>query len=189
MFGKHFESMYEGSMVGAGAMAFAVMGYVIAKWKPEWGAGKKLLGGQVMLNPDLLGPILGEKPSEVEKAIKFLCNPDPKTSTPGENGRRLIRLGQFNYRVVNAVKYHELRNEAQRKEQNREAQERFREKQKNDPEVQKTLENLSKSMPKVKTKPKTAEERAQTHEAWSEKHAAESVEHAKLAEELRKATT
>ena len=111
-------------------MVFAVIGYVIATWKPERGAGGKVVGGQVRLNPDLLGPILGESPKEVQKAIDFLCGPDPKTSTPGENGRRLIRLSQFDYRVVNAVKYHELRNEEQRREQNRAAQVTFRAKRK-----------------------------------------------------------
>jgi len=130
VFGKHFDNMYEGSMIGAGAMVFAVMGYVIAKWKPERGVGGKIIGGHVRLNSDLLGPILGESPAEVQKAIDFLCSPDPKTSTPGEQGRRLVRVGQYEYRVVNAVKYHELRNEEQRREQNRESQERFRDKEK-----------------------------------------------------------
>jgi hypothetical protein len=125
MFGKHFESMYEGSMVGAGAMVFAVMGYIIAKWKPD-----KEVGGQVRLNPALLGPILGETPEGVQKAIDYLCSPDPKTSTPGEEGRRLVRIGQYDYRVVNAAKYHAMRNEEQRREQNRAAQERFRDKEK-----------------------------------------------------------
>lgn len=128
MFGKHFDSMYNGSLVGAGAMVFAVMGYVIATWKPEYGVGKQVIGGHVRLNPAVLGPILGESPKEVEEAIEYLCKPDPNTSTPGENGRRLIRLGQFDYKVVNAVKYHELRNEEQRREQNRAAQARFRDK-------------------------------------------------------------
>ena len=112
-------------MVGAGAMVFAVWGYVIAKWKPD-----KKVGGQVRLNPALLGPILGESPKEVEKAIKFLCSPDENSSSKLEAGRRLVRIGQFDYRVVNAAKYHAIRNEEERREQNRAAQERFREKAK-----------------------------------------------------------
>jgi hypothetical protein len=125
LFGKHFESMYEGSMVGAGAMVFAVWGYVIAKWRPD-----KEVGGQVRLNPALLGPILGEKPGNVEEAIEYLCKPDVNSSSKNEGGRRLIRLGQFDYQVVNAMKYHALRNEEHRREQNRAAQEKFRGKQK-----------------------------------------------------------
>ncbi len=110
-------------MVGAGAMVFAVWGYVIAKWKPD-----KDVGGQVRLNPALLGPILGESVKEVEKAIEYLCRPDERSSTKEEGGRRLIRIGQFDYRVVNAAKYHAIRNEEDRREQNREAQARYREK-------------------------------------------------------------
>jgi hypothetical protein len=128
MYGKHFESLYEGSMIGAGAMVFAVWGYVIAKWKPD-----KKVGGQVRLNPALLGPILGESPKEVEKAIEYLCAPDKQSSSKLEGGRRLVRLGQFDYRVVNAAKYHAIRNEEERREQNRQAQARFREKQKVEP--------------------------------------------------------
>ena len=190
MFGKHFESMYSGSLVGAGAMVFAVMGYVIATWKPEWGPGKKLIGGHVRLNPALLGPILGEEPKEVAKAIEYLCKPDPKTSTPGENGRRLIRLGQFDYRVVNAVKYHEIRNEEQRKAQNRESQARYRERKEIEPEVAQSVENADKATAAVKArKAKTKEELAQIQEDWSAQRALESEEHAKYAEELRKAVT
>jgi hypothetical protein len=123
MYGKHFESLYEGSMVGAGAMVFAVWGYVIAKWRPD-----KEVGGQVRLNPALLGPILGEDPKEVEKAIQFLCSPDSNSSSKLEQGRRLVQIGQFDYRVVNAAKYQSIRNEEERRRQNREAQDRHRQK-------------------------------------------------------------
>ena len=66
-----FGSMYEGSMVGAGACVFAVMGYIIAKQVPN-----RTVGSQVRLNPSLLSAILGEPKAEIEKAIKFLCAPD-----------------------------------------------------------------------------------------------------------------
>src|SRR6185503_20561610 len=55
LFGKHFASMYEGSMVGSGAAVFAVMGYVIANWKPD-----KEVGGQIRLNTTILATIFGE---------------------------------------------------------------------------------------------------------------------------------
>ncbi len=125
MYGKHFESLYEGSMIGAGAMVFAVWGYVIAKQKPD-----SKVGMQVRLNPRLLGPILGESVAGVEKAIEYLCKPDPHSTTKSEGGKRLVRVGEFDYRVVNGAKYHAIRNEEERKEQNRAAQERFREKNK-----------------------------------------------------------
>src|ERR1700742_1263807 len=35
-YGKHYAGMYEGSMVGKGAIAFALMGYVIANMRVSW---------------------------------------------------------------------------------------------------------------------------------------------------------
>ena len=121
MFGKHFESLYEGSMVGAGAIVFAVWGYVIAKQKPD-----KLYGSVVRLNPELLGAVIGEKPDGIVKAIEFLCSPDPRTYTPGDEGRRLVKIVQFDYRVVNGAMYRGIRNDEERRHQNRLAQQRYR---------------------------------------------------------------
>lgn len=123
MFGKHFASMYERSMVGAGAMAFAVMGYVISNTKPD-----KAMGGIVTLNPTLLSVIFGEPVEAVEKAIQFLCSPDPKSTSKADEGRRLVQISDFDYRVVNHAKYRAIKNEEQRREQNRLAQARHRQK-------------------------------------------------------------
>ena len=87
-------------MVGSGSPTFAVWSYVIAKMQPD-----KEVGAQVELNPKLLAFILGEKEDVVEKVIQKMCSPDAKSRTPDEQGKRLIRLGQFSYRVVNGVKY------------------------------------------------------------------------------------
>lgn len=121
MFGKHFASMYTGSMFGAGAITFAVMGYVIANAQPD-----REVGTQVELNPKLLAAILGEKEKDVQSAIDKLCSPDSKSRSEGKGGRRLIRLGQFSYQVVNGAKYRAIRDEEQRRVQNREAQRRKR---------------------------------------------------------------
>jgi hypothetical protein len=123
MFGKHYEKTYEGSMVGAGSHVFAVWGYVIAKQKPDREAGSV-----VTLNPVLLSAIIGDTVERMEAAIGYLCAADPKTSTPGEDGRRLIRVGQFDYRVVNGAMYRQIRDEDDRREQTRRAQEKFRKK-------------------------------------------------------------
>lgn len=128
MYGKHFAAMYEGSMVGAGAVVFAVMGYVIANAVPD-----RKVGMQVELNPKLLAFILGEKQDEIEKAIRFLCAPDKESRTKAEEGRRLVRIGQFSYRVVNGAKYRAMRDEEKRREQNREAKRRERSKKNGDP--------------------------------------------------------
>lgn len=121
MYGKHFASMYQGSMVGSGAIVFAVMGYVIANGIPD-----RTVGMQVDLNPKLLSFILGESEKDIAKAIKFLCEPDPDSRSDDHQGRRLVRLGQFSYQVVNGAKYRWIRDEEKRREQNRDAQRRRR---------------------------------------------------------------
>jgi len=112
-------------MVGAGAVVFAVMGYVIAKQVPS-----REVGSQVRLNPILLAAILGESPDEIKRAIEFLCSPDDRSTTKKEGGRRLKKLGEFDYQVINGAKYRAIRDEETRLEQNRDSQRRFRDRQK-----------------------------------------------------------
>ncbi len=119
-FGKHFSTMYQGSMVGSGAIVFALMGYVISNQAP---VGEELL---VELNPKLLGFILGEEEAKVEQAIEFLCKADPNSRSKEESGKRLVRVGQFAYRVVNGRKYREMAKAERRKVLNREAKRRER---------------------------------------------------------------
>lgn len=125
MYGKAFESMYEGSMVGAGSHVFAVWNYVIAKQKPD-----RVVGSQVRLNPELLATIIGDTRERMQEAIDFLCAPDSRTTTPGREGRRLIQIGTFDYQVVNGAHYRSIRNEEERRAQNRIAQARYRARQK-----------------------------------------------------------
>ena len=123
MYGKQFDSMYCGSMVGKGFAVFSLMGYVIANMKPD-----KTVGFQVDLNSKILATVFGELEEKIVQAIEFLCAPDPHSRTPAEDGRRLMSVGQYSYRVVNGVMYDKIRNEEDRREQNRLAQCRHREK-------------------------------------------------------------
>ena len=120
MYGKSYESKYSGSMVGAGAMRFAVLDYVITMQKPsrEWGS-------VVEINTVLLSVILGETQAAVEEAVGFLCSPDPKSRSKEKEGRRMVKVGEFLYQVVNGAKYRAIRDEEERRTQNREAQRRF----------------------------------------------------------------
>lgn len=120
MFGKTFEAKYTGSMVGSGAMVFAVWDFVITMQRPS-----REHGSTVEVNPALLAFVLGEPVSAVEAALDKLCQPDPKSRTKVEEGRRLVRLGEFLYRVVNGAKYRAIRDEETRRTQTREAQRRF----------------------------------------------------------------
>lgn len=116
MYGKAFESQYKGSLVGAGFAVFAVWNYVIANTHY----------GVVELNPKLLGAILGGPPAEVESAIEFLCRPDPESRSKDEDGRRMVREGQFQYRVVNWGTYQTIKSEEALKDYNRRKQAEYR---------------------------------------------------------------
>lgn len=113
--------MYERSMIGSGAAVYAVWGYVIATMKPD-----KAVGMQVTLNPALLAVVIGEKESVMQSAIDYLCAPDARSTTPDEGGRRLVKLGMFDYRVVNGAKYTKIRSEEERREYNRTRQANLR---------------------------------------------------------------
>lgn len=125
MYGKSFSSKYSGSMVGKGFAIFAIWDYVIANMKPD-----KEIGAQLELNPILLAATFGEKQELIEKAIRALCAPDPDSRTKTEQGRRLVKMGQFCYRVVNGKKYMEIRTQEELQSANRERQAIFRAKNK-----------------------------------------------------------
>lgn len=103
-------------MVGAGVHVFAVWNYAIAKTRR----------GTVELNPVLLAFVLGAEERLVEEAIKFLCSEDPKSRNSAEGGRRLVREGQFQYRVVNWFTYDAIRSSEDLKRYNREKQAEYR---------------------------------------------------------------
>lgn len=107
-YGQHHQSMYSGSMVGAGAPAFAVMGYIIANTNSR--------SCCVELNPKLLAFVIGEPEAVIVSAIEKLCQPDPQSRSKAEDGKRLIRRGEFLYLVVNFAHYRDLLRKEKRKE-------------------------------------------------------------------------
>ena len=67
----------------------------------------------------------------VEAAIATLEAPDPESRSPEMQGCRLVRMDDhriWGWKIVNYGKYRAIRNEEDRREQNRAAQERFRSK-------------------------------------------------------------
>ena len=121
MFGKLYESTYTGSMVGSGALAFAVWDYAIAHCRND---------DRVELNPVLIGAVLGEDPAGVVAALEKFCAPDPRSRSKREDGRKLIREGEFQYFMVNHADYRSMRNEDERREYNRLKQRECRAKKK-----------------------------------------------------------
>lgn len=120
MYGKFFSSAFTGSMLGSGPVVFSVWGYVIAN----------TVNSQVELNPILLATLIGTSREEVDAAIAFLCAPDPRSRSKVHNGCRLIKEGEFAYRVPTHDFYRGIRNEEERREYNRnkKAEQRQREK-------------------------------------------------------------
>jgi hypothetical protein len=121
MYGRIFESMFTGSMQGSGAVVFAVWSYVIATMRAD-----KEVGVQVELRPKNLAFYIGESEPTIEAAIAKLCEPDPESTCEAEQGRRLVPVGKFCYRVVSGPRYLAIRNEEELREYNREAKRRER---------------------------------------------------------------
>ena len=116
MYGKTFESMYDGSMIGAGINVFAVWNWIITKAR----------GGCIEVNPKLLAFTLGGTEKDVTSALAFLTKPDEGSRSRLEEGRRLVKEGQYQYRVVNWDFYQKIRNEDDRREYNRRKQAEYR---------------------------------------------------------------
>ena len=125
MYGKHFVSMYTGSMVGAGLNVFAVWGYAIAN----------VVKSRVELNPKLLSLLLGCDEQEVVDAMDYLCCPDTKSRSKDHDGRRLIKEGEYQYFLPTYEAYRKILNEDERREYNRQKQAESRLRHKKKPVV------------------------------------------------------
>jgi len=126
VFGRIFQSMYEGSMYGRGFAVFAVWDYALAHVRR----------GRVELNPVQLADVLAkfdrryseeERLVVVKEAIEYLMAPDPESRFRGNEGRRLIREGQFQYFLPSWEEYQRIRSEDERREYNRVKQAEYRE--------------------------------------------------------------
>lgn len=117
-------------MRGSGALMFAVWPYVIAHQKPN----KDRTYFTVELNSEIMAFLIGESQEDIAATIERCCQPDPRSRTPDEEGRKLIKIGTFQYHVVNGSFYDQLRREAELRESNRRRQEKFYQKHKEKPE-------------------------------------------------------
>lgn len=102
--------------MAAGPEVFAVWAYVIAHTQ----------NSTVELNPRLLAAVIGSTPDRMTGAIDRLCAEDPASRSKNDGGRRLIREGEYQYRVPNHEKYRSIRDEDGRREYNRNKQREHR---------------------------------------------------------------
>ena len=97
-YAKVFRTMFTGSMYGAGLHVFATWAWILTH-KDEHGL--------VEVNTKLVAAELGAEVDQIERAIAYLTAPDPESRSHEEDGRRMVRMSQFGYRVVNHAKYRE----------------------------------------------------------------------------------
>ena len=87
--------------------------------------------GWVDIHPRAIAEEVGLSVEQVNAAINELEAPDPESRSPENEGRRIVKMDEhrsWGWVVVNYKKYRSIRNEEDRREQNRLAQQRFREK-------------------------------------------------------------
>ena len=97
-------------MFGAGMHVFAVWNYIIANSDAK---------GYAEINPRMIAATLGGTPTEVQSAIDYLSSSDENSRNPDEEGRRIVREGQFMYRIVSYMRYRDVRNAEAKKEYDR----------------------------------------------------------------------
>ena len=124
MYGKLFDQTFTGSMMGKGTAVFAVWAYCIANASRT---------GRVELNPKLISTLLGASEKEIIRVLEYLTAPDPDSRTKEHDGRRLLRVGQYDYDIPNYPKYRAIRNEEERREYNRQKMAESRARKRDEP--------------------------------------------------------
>jgi hypothetical protein len=123
MYVKLFASIYQGTLRGK-SHCLLVFTNLLAHCDKA---------GEVDVHPRAIADEVGLTVEEVNAALAELEAPDPESRSPEENGCRIMRLDEhraWGWRVVNYIKYRAIRDEADRREQNRRAQAAWRERHK-----------------------------------------------------------
>ena len=146
MYAKLFTSIYQGTLRG-NSHGLLVFTNLLAH------ADKT---GFVDVHPRAIADEVGLDIAQVRSALIHLESPDDESRSPEREGRRIIRTDEhrdWGWQIVNYLKYRAIRNEEDRREQNRLAQETWRNKNKQSkPSV--SVDKPSKPMQKEKEKEK-----------------------------------
>jgi len=143
MYGKVFASLYQGTLRGK-AHEILVFTNMLACADKEGCVDKhfRAIADEVGLTVD-----------EVKAAIEVLESPDSESRSPEKDGRRIIRINDhraWGWEIVNYGKYRAIRNDEERREQNRLAQEKWRNRNQRKPSV--SSDNQDKPMEREKEK-------------------------------------
>ena len=123
MYAKLFTSLYQGTLRG-NSHCLLVFTNLLAHCDKT---------GSCDIHPRAIAEEVGLTIDQVRAALDVLEAPDEESRSPEESGRRIIRLDEhraWGWRVVNYLKYRAIRDEDDRREQNRISQERWRNKNK-----------------------------------------------------------
>jgi hypothetical protein len=138
MYAKLFASMYQGTLRGR-SDELLVFTNLLAHTDSN---------GVVDKHWRAIAEETGLSRKRVEAAILNLESPDSESRSPEMQGRRIVRLDEhraWGWSVVNHAKYRAIRNEDDRREQNRLAQERWRNKHSNQNKPRKPPQAQSES--------------------------------------------
>ena len=120
MYAKLFTSIYQGTLRGD-SHGLLVFTNLIAHADSA---------GHVDIHPRAIADEVGLTLEQVRAALLKLEAPDEESRSPELEGRRIVRLNEhrdWGWQVVNYLTYRAIRDEEDRREQNRLAQQRWRE--------------------------------------------------------------
>jgi hypothetical protein len=123
LYAKLFTSIYQGTLRG-NSHGLLVFTNLLAHCDKD---------GIADIHPRAIAEEVGLAPDQVRAVLDELEAPDEESRSPEEGGRRIVRVDEhraWGWRVVNYVKYRAIRNEEDRREQNRRAQEAWRKRRK-----------------------------------------------------------
>ena len=112
MYGKIFDSMYEGTLYGHWE-AIATLQQMLVLCNKD---------GVVEMTPQAIAARTSFPFDVIQKGIKVLSEPDPYSRTPGEEGRRIVLLDPsrpWGWRLVNYAKYQQIKNRQEKLEADR----------------------------------------------------------------------
>lgn len=112
MYGKVFESIYEGTLHGHWQAIVTIQQFIVLSDAD----------GVVDMTPQSISNRTSIPLAIIEAGIEHLEKPDPYSRTPGEEGRRIVRLYEhrpWGWRLVNHWKYRALRDMEQKREADR----------------------------------------------------------------------
>ena len=123
MYGKLFESMYDGTLSGNWKALITFQQLIILADKD----------GYVDITPAALSRRTGIPIEIIEHGIEELEQPDKDSRSDTSDGRRIVRLDDhrpWGWQIVNYEKYRDLYNADDRREKNRARQQKHRDRQK-----------------------------------------------------------